>query len=347
MAYQMDNVRSRTVRHAIYYGAIALIVLAAPLSGGDFIYFNSKMIISFIARILKWGFFALLIPVLYLMVQYRYVPAPLSDAEYSVNEKLAFAATVFLKSWMCSRSLQAGLDNLNTEAVLDHYGKIAYLNAGAWGTGASELRLLGSILARKYQPKTVIVATNMMDFKKEENVLAEDSASIVSFVDGSLTWLSYLKHWNAPYYLRQSESNELRFTDPANYEYLGFDAGGGATLVVPADRIDQGRFNAGPPKSELMDEERYRAFTEFARNLRSMNIDLVVLECAYRDGLRTKENDTQQAQHVARLRTMLVPLGHTIVDANERHWPDSLYVDGSHFGEAGSKEFTAWCLARL
>ena len=141
-----------------------------------------------------------------------------------------------------------------------------------------------------------------MDFKKEENVLAEDSASIASYVNGSPTWFSYLRHWNAPYYLRQSESNKLRFTDPANYEYLGFDACGGATLVVPADRIDHGRFNAGPPKSELMDEERYLAFTDFAKNMRAMNIDLVVLESAYRDGLRTKENDAQQAQHVERLR---------------------------------------------
>ena len=306
------------------------------------------MIISFIARILKLGSFALLIPVLYLMIQHRYVPAPRVKKNIDVNKKLAFARnTVPEKLDVLAVGSSMTLNNLNTEAVLDHYGKIAYLNAGAWGTGASEVRLLGSILAKKYHPKTVIVATNMMDFKKEENVLAEDSASIASYVNGSPTWFSYLRHWNAPYYLRQSESNKLRFTDPANYEYLGFDACGGATLVVPADRIDHGRFNAGPPKSELMDEERYLAFTDFAKNMRAMNIDLVVLESAYRDGLRTKENDAQQAQHVERLRAMLVPLGHTLIDANERHWPDSLYVDGSHFGKAGSKEFTAWCLGRL
>ncbi|MFZ1332344.1 MAG: hypothetical protein WAR83_09145 [Flavobacteriales bacterium] len=306
------------------------------------------MIISFIARILKLGTLALLIPVLYLVVQHRYVPAPRITPNIAVNEKLAFARTNLPEKLdVLAVGSSMTLNNLNTEAVLAHYGDIAYLNAGAWGTGASEVQLLGSILARKYQPKTVIVATNMMDFKKEENVLAEDSASIATYVNGASTWCSYLAHWDAPYYLRQSESNKLRFTDPANYEYLGFDACGGATLVVPAERIDQGRFNAGPPKSELMDEVRYNAFTDFAKDLRALNIDLVVLEGAYRDGLRTPENDQQHAAHVARLRAMLQPLGHTLTDANQRHWDDALYVDGSHLGQEGSKAFTAYCLGQL
>ena len=37
---QLDHVRSRPVRYAIYYGVIAVIMLGAPLSGGEFIYFQ-------------------------------------------------------------------------------------------------------------------------------------------------------------------------------------------------------------------------------------------------------------------------------------------------------------------
>ncbi|MFZ1332345.1 MAG: MBOAT family O-acyltransferase [Flavobacteriales bacterium] len=37
---QLDHLRSRPVRHAIYYCVIAVIVLGAPLSGGEFIYFQ-------------------------------------------------------------------------------------------------------------------------------------------------------------------------------------------------------------------------------------------------------------------------------------------------------------------
>ena len=37
---QLDHVRSRPVRYALYYGVIAVIMLGAPLSGGEFIYFQ-------------------------------------------------------------------------------------------------------------------------------------------------------------------------------------------------------------------------------------------------------------------------------------------------------------------
>lgn len=306
------------------------------------------MIPSFIARILKLGFFALLIPVVYLFAQRTYFPAPRFTANIAVNEKLAFIRNnVPEKLDVLAVGSSMTLNNLNSEAVMQHFGNIAYLNAGAWGTGASEVHLLGTLLAKKYRPKTVLVATNMMDFRRQENVLAEDSSCIATFVNGRAIWLSYLSHWNAPYYLRNSESNKLRLTDQANYEYLGFDAHGGATLIFPPERIDQNRFNAGPPKAEEMDEERYADFAQFAKDLRAMDIDLVVLECAYRDGMRTAEIDQRHAAHVERLRTMLQLHGHTIIDANQRRWDDALYVDSSHLSAEGSKEFTRWCLGRL
>ena len=37
---QMDGRSVRPVRYALYYGIIAVIILCAPLGGGEFIYFQ-------------------------------------------------------------------------------------------------------------------------------------------------------------------------------------------------------------------------------------------------------------------------------------------------------------------
>lgn len=303
------------------------------------------MVGRFILRCVLLGLPALAIPIAYLLLLRDTVPAPRITNNIALNEKLAFVRGHFANGVdVLAVGSSMTLNNLASAGVVAHFGTDRYVNAAAWGLGAAELPVLGTLLTDHLRPHTVLVATNLMDFRSAGRQLGTDSAAMARFMDGEPLWMSYLRHWDAPYLLRQAEANRIRFRDPGNYEYLGFDDHGGATLDVPADRIDRARFNETPPGAGQLDDARYAAFAHFAGWLKQRGVRLVVVQCAYRDGLRTPALDALQQTHVRQLRTMLEPLGHTVIDGNAQRWPDSLYVDGSHLGRAGAAQFTDICL---
>lgn len=305
------------------------------------------MVRRFLLRCFLLGLPTLGMLALYCLPQARYFPSPRITDNLAVNEKLAFAMKHFPDGVdVLSIGSSMTLNNLNSTEMMAHFGNVRYLNAGAWGIGASELDVLGPAMAKRFTPKTVIVSTNMMDFAKQDNLLVGDSMSIARCFREPVI-LGYLRHWDAPYYLREMETNKIRYNDAGNYEYLNYDAHGGATLSIPWDRISRTRYDLVPPTAQELSPERYAAFTRFAEDLQHRGIRLVVFESAYRNGIRNADNDAVQQAHVARLRSIIGPLGGVLVDANQRRWDDLLYVDSSHFGPEGSKEYTAYCLSQL
>lgn len=296
-------------------------------------------------RCLRLGLPALAIPGAYLLLLGDTVPAPRITNNIALNEKLAFVRSRYPDGVdVLAVGSSMTLNNLASAGVVAHFGTGRYVNAAAWGLGAAELPVLGALLTDRLRPHTVLVATNLMDFRSAGRQLGTDSTAMARFMGGAPLWLSHLRHWDTPYLLRQAEANRIRFHDPGNYEYLGFDAHGGATLEVPGDRIDRRRFNEAPPSAGQLDEARYEAFARFAGWLRQRDVRMVVVLCAYRDGLRSPGHDALQRAHADRLRGLLEPLGHTVIDGNMHRWPDSLYVDGSHLGRAGAARFTDICL---
>ena len=305
------------------------------------------MVTRFLIRCTLLGLPALGLVALYCVPQKRYFPSPRVTDNIAVNEKLAFASDHFAEGVdVLAIGSSMTLNNLNSAAVMAHFGNVRYLNAGAWGIGASELEVIGPLLVQRFNPETVIVSTNLMDFADAANILKGDSTSMARFFQEP-GLLSYLRHWDAPYYLREMETNRIRYNDAGNYEYLGYDAHGGATLHIPKERIHKERFDRSPPTAMELSPERYAAFAHFAQDLHQRGIQLVVLESAYRNGIRNAGNDALQKAHVERLRALIQPIGGIVMDANQRRWDDSLYVDSSHFGPVGSEEYTAYCLAQL
>lgn len=306
------------------------------------------MVVRFLIRCSLLALPALGMLVGYVALKWRFFPAPRITNNIALNEKLAFTKQHFSAGAdVLAMGSSMALNNLSSEQVMEHFGPVRYVNTGAWGVGALEWAMLGPILAERSKPHTVIVASNLMDFRKGEPALAADSSDIASYMDATSETWSYVGHWDTPYYLRQMESNRIRYTDPANYEYLGLDAHGGATLAVPQDRIITERFNAPPPAEDELDEERYVAFFRFARALKERGIRLVLMQFAYRDGVRTASSDALQMKHLTRVRAELEPMGHVVLDANSRRWPDGLYVDSSHLGREGAVAMTRYCLDQL
>ncbi|MBK6753153.1 MAG: hypothetical protein IPH53_10765 [Flavobacteriales bacterium] len=308
------------------------------------------MVFRFALRCFLLALPAAAMVVAYAMLYKPYFPAPKVTNNIALNEKLAFAKRNMPEGVdVLGLGSSMSLNNLNSKAVMEHFGAVRYLNAGAWGVGAAELSEVGPLLVDRLKPRIVLLSTNLMDFKRGGHtmVLGEDSSAMASYMSAHNEALSYVLHWDMSYYLRQMEANKVRFTDAANYEFLAFDAHGGASLNVPPERISRSRFELPPPIESELDEDRYAAFAEFARYLHQHEVQMILMECAYLDGMRTAEHNALQAKHLARLRAVLEPLGHRIVDANQGSWPDALFVDSSHLREKGAEAMTRFCLAQL
>jgi len=284
----------------------------------------------------------------YLWWNRAYLPAPMLTANTALNEKIDLIARTRkdgVKVLALGSSMT--LNNLTSAAVVEHFGTDRYVNAGAWGMGASEVERLGSILVDRLTPDAVIVVLNPVDFVKGSGLSAQDSAAIATALRDSGSALGYLRHRDATYYLRQLESNRIRFTDPGNYEYLRFDPYGGATLQVPGERIVAARYNEIPPAPAALQEGRYQAFERFAQALRDRHIDLIVMAAPYRAGLLSAEVQAMQHEHLDRLSAVLTTHRHTLLNGCDTIWSDTLFADANHFGQEGAEAFTEYCLRQL
>jgi len=277
-----------------------------------------------------------------------YIPAPRLTGNVALNEQIHRVAELPSgRIQVLALGSSMTLNNLASGPVVEHFKTLEMINAGAWGMGAFETALLGPELVEHLDPSTVIMVTNLMDFIPGTPLNEKEVAAIREHLAHGGSFWDYFTFWDAPWFLRQMGLNRIRFTDPGNYEYLGFDTHGAATLEVPQDRIFPLRFNKPPPKPEELEENIYAAFASFSAWLRERDTDLIVLLSPYRKGLQDAELERMNAAHALRLKKILDASGHRMVNGNERLWPDSVFNDSSHLDRAGAEQFTRWALDRL
>lgn len=302
----------------------------------------------FLRRISLLGLPIVLATALYMYAYRDTFPAPRVTTNIALNEKLAlFKRSGAVPPDIVAAGSSMALNNLDTRAVQEHFPGASYLNFGAWGLGLDDTRALIGMLQARHHARTVLICTNLMEFSTEMPGLAIDTAEMARYVWREREWTAYVRHPMPSYYLRQMESNRIRASDPGNYEYLHFDAGGGSTLDVPPERLDPRRWKKSPPPPERMLEEPYRIAADIGRRLRDQGTRLVWVHAPFREGLMDDALRERVRLHIERLRAILGPQGHVVVDGNDRTWPDSLFSDYSHLNARGAHAFTRYALARL
>ena len=92
------------------------------------------MVTRFLLRCTLLGIPALGLIALYCLPQARFFPSPRITDNIAVNEKLAFAKAHFPDGAdVLAIGSSMTLNNLSSGAVMEHFGNVRYLNAGAWG----------------------------------------------------------------------------------------------------------------------------------------------------------------------------------------------------------------------
>ena len=275
-------------------------------------------------------------------------PAPRITDNISINEKLRFYKSTGPEPLdVIAVGSSMTLNNLSSRAVMEHFGNVRYMNFGAWGLGLGNTRQLVMALQKRSGSKTVIICANLMEFSTEIPTLPMDSAVIMRYLWQDNAVVPYLREHEATYYLRNMETNVIRLNDPTNYEYLKFDEHGGATLDVPPDLRAQDRWIKPPPPPEAMVDSTYMQVAAIGKELAARNVRLIWMHAPFRQGAVTAEVRERVRVHIDRLRQLLVPMGHVVLDSENQAWPDELYSDYSHFNSTGAYRFTTGCLSQL
>lgn len=284
---------------------------------------------------------------IYILVNRAYVPAPKLSHNVSLNEQMKRIAKLDgTHVQVLAMGSSMTLNNLSSEPVVKHFGTNSYFNSGAWGMGVKETLSIAPALLDRLAPKQVIMVTNLMDFQPGSLLTPQETMAVGRYLkDGGSAW-NYLRYWDAPFFLRQMDLNRIRFTDPGNYEFLGFDEYGAATLEVPVERMLPTRYNEPPPRPEQLEEPFYEAFASFSALLRERDMDLIVIQSPYRKGLLDTAVRDLNAKHAARLCSILEPDGHHFVNGNLMVWHDSLFNDASHLNHVGAYALTRWALEK-
>lgn len=281
--------------------------------------------------------------------QYRSTfPAPRISDNLSLNEKLKFyKATGPVPLDVIAVGSSMTLNNVSSRAVMEHFGLAGYMNFGTWGQGLANTRDLVLALQARTGAHTVLICTNLMEFSKELPSLPLDTGLVVRYLwkDGE-PW-AYVRTHQAVYYLRNMETNVIRRNDAANYEYLGFDANGGATLEVPPERRARSRWDKLPPAPEDMVDSTYRIAEDIGRQLAARHVRLIWLQAPFREGVMNDDLRNRVRQHTERLGDLLQPMGHAVLHGDGLPWPDSLYSDYSHLNGTGAYRFTTECLSQI
>jgi len=232
------------------------------------------------------------------------------------------------------------LNNVHSGVIKEMMNTDSYINTAAWGLRISQIFSMTKSLLEDYNPQTVILAANVIDYYPPEIKL--DVKEITDFIRSGSPIKYQYKYFETDYFFRRLYTNRRNFNTNEIYMSLNFDANGGVLL----QKKDFEKNNERWKKSihfEPVKQENYLYLDSMASMLSSKGIELIYVQTPIRSGMLDNNYSNNISNHVNRLNTILDKYPNTFfIDATKRRWEDSLFVDVQHFNSIGAKEFTRY-----
>ncbi len=228
------------------------------------------------------------------------------------------------------------LNNIHSRSMVDRYGP-EYLNISSWGQTIEEDYELLKIFAPRFKPKTLVISSNFMDFENNPITIKYNLLDTYVFENKPLSG------FDLRYNIKNAEDYRLYLKEKNGYKYLDYDENGGINLEPKDFKIESGRWNGRQIGESSLDSKHYRYLDSISNFCRSNDISFLFVQAPFRNGfyneLKGYQIDSLQ-NHVNRTKAILYRYGHQYVNSLDYSWPDSLFVDYSHFNEVGAKKYT-------
>ncbi|NQY10649.1 MAG: hypothetical protein HRT71_14210 [Flavobacteriales bacterium] len=240
------------------------------------------------------------------------------------------------------------LINLNSNSIKKHFKTDRFINTAAWGIGMLETYQLIEIYQKKYQPKTIIIASNIADFRKPSTNI--NYTAFEQYLTEGLSPFNHLRANNFAQAIAEAQHYDWYKDDSTHYTSLNFDASGGVNYHKEGFNIDSARWNGSGFKSDFMVGIQYVYLDSISRYCKEHSIKLIFAQTPIRNGLMLKLNQDEKQilnNHIDKVKSIVTAYKLAFINSNNRTWPDSLFVDISHLNKEGSLLFTDYLAQQL
>lgn len=305
--------------------------------------------VLFIKRLFIFtGFFVLFITmVVASWLFYNDIPAPNFSNSISYNEKMQFMHRNFHNSTVKVLAVGSSmtLNNLDSEMIAEKFNTTQYLNSASFGQNMKENFELIKICNQLYKPKNIIICSNYIDFygtiKKIDYKLITEYLSEVN----NHSLLFYLKAFDLHHLLNQAKATKVSKAIEHEQDYLGYDKYGGVVLMAKNFNIIPDRWEGKSFTHDKLDSKQYQYLDSIAAYCHAKNIILYFIQTPFRKGFYDKLDSDRKnliENHVDQSEKIIRKYPHYYVNTNKVAWPDSLFVDYTHFNETGALLFTRY-----
>jgi len=308
-------------------------------------------------KVLATFFLSSLLITICILLSYMYLnKLTISDApainianEYSFNEKMLFLNKSNKNAEIISMGSSMSLNNLNSSVVVDRLNSKAYINTASWGMSIKDDFLFLKLIYPIYQPKTLIISSNIIDFQNEPKKIKYDVLENYLVSTGFKSQFYYFKTLNLKYFADSYKyAREVRSL-PENYKYLGFDQYGGVNLNGENFVIREERWNDYYLNRTIL-PDHYDYLDSISVFCKNRKIHLLFFQSPFRQGLYSEFNKAELdilTLHTNKVAGILKRDHHIFINANDTLWDDQLFIDGTHFNRVGTEKYTRYCFDQL
>lgn len=271
------------------------------------------------------------------------IPALHFSESYSFNEKMMFLLNKNKNINTLAIGSSMTLYNLNSEVVKKELKSDSFLNTASWGMSIKDDYYFLKTLHKYFKIKQLLLSANIGDYSHDvdEKKIKYDYAENFLIYKKSFS----VENFSIKYYLDNFEfARKVRSCKGCD-ESLQFDQSGGVTHKKKGFLINNERWKSNGLSGET-NEIQYNYLDSIENFSKKNKIKLIVFESPFREGIYTTLSTANKKKfeiHLQKVRDICKKNNSLYVDANNRLWPDSLYVDAKHFNEDGAKLYTKYC----
>ncbi len=287
---------------------------------------------------------------IFIIILYKYktgvtlkdLPAPNLTPSYSFNDKMQFAR--HKRADIIAVGSSMSLDNLSSDVIINNLKTDSYLNLSSWGLTPKDIFSIIKIYCSIHKPSMVMIASNYLDFQSTDKEF--DHRKLTDYLKGSTSKLNdFFINFNVNYYFTYFAYHKFTTSGNNFYESLIYDKYGGISFDPSNFKIDKEIWN----KVEISNlrETSYHYLDSISFFCSQNKIRLLFFQTPIREGIYRNLNKDWLLKHVSRVKAIILKNNNTFIDANDRFWPDSLYIDPVHFNSNGARQFTKYCFDKM
>jgi hypothetical protein len=273
------------------------------------------------------------------------VPGPKITNSYSLNEKLHFLEKrKGLQADILAIGSSITLNNTHSGVIVKRLKTDSYLNTGAWGLRIPNIYSMTKSLLHEFNPKKVILTTNVVDFYPQEINIEMDEVKAY-LTEGSPVKYQ-IRYFEANYFFRRLYTNMVNFNSRKIYMSLNFDKFGAVLLQKKGFEINEKRW-VKKILFEPITPESYLYLDSLSLLLAANDVELIYVQTPVREGMINAEYSANIKKHIKKVHTILDKYPNSyVVDGTAEVWNDSLFVDSQHLNSKGAEVFSEYWLTK-